>query len=101
MGLMNKKYVPLYFDDVIHRELAVYAKKTGQTIQQVVKAQTDACVQEIIKLVGQIKEMEKEAFLKQIREEEAQRIASEHPIQVSGKTEDPIGSLEIVQSVSQ
>lgn len=101
MALMTKKYVPLYFDDAIHRELAVYAKKTGQTIQQVVKAQTDACIQEIIKLVGQIKQMEKEAFLKQIQDEEAQKMASEYPLQVSGKAEDPIGSLEVIEPITQ
>lgn len=86
----SKKYTPLYLDESIHREIMVYAAETGQTIQEIIKPETDECIQAIIKRVSQIKEMRKQAYLKTLREEEEKQLAAENPLIVPGHEVEPI-----------
>src|SRR5690349_12708286 len=91
MGISTgKKFVPLYMDKALNQEIMVYAAETGTTIQDVVKPVTDEAIQSILRLVADIKEMRKQAYIKQLQEEEAQRIAAENPLQVTGHEVEPI-----------
>lgn len=99
MASNGRKYIPLFVDDAVHREIIVYATETGQTMQDVVKPAFDDCLQSILKIVAQIKEMKKQAYLKALKEEEERKLVEENPMPVSGHVEDPIGNIELEQPI--
>jgi len=83
--------VPLFLPKNIHMELKLYSVKTGSTMKDVLKPISDMLEQEVLKLVANIKEMERVAEEKRRKEQEDQRIAAEHPLEVPGqKFEEPI-----------
>lgn len=83
--------VPLYLPKNIHMELKLYCVKVGKPMKEILKPISDMLEQEVLKLVANIKEMERIADEKRRKEEEDQRLASEHPLEVSGQQiENPI-----------
>ena len=80
----GRKYVPIFLEESLHREILVYAAETGQTMQDVLKPVLEESVQSIIKLVTQIREMRKQAYLQSLKEEEERKLTEENPLQVPG-----------------
>ena len=88
----GKKMIPFYFDEAIYRTIKVYSALTDQSMQQVLQPIADEIEQSLIKLCGQINEMNRQAELERQRKEEEQRIVAEHPLQVPGHEVDPISN---------
>lgn len=93
--------IPVYVDPTIHREIRVYAAETGKTMMEICEPLGNEFEQSAIKLVTQIKEMRKKAELELQQQEEEARIVAEYPILVTGKKEDPIGSISIEDPITQ
>lgn len=96
----GKKAIPIYVDPSIHREILVYAAETSSTIQEVIKPMADEFIQDLLKLVSQIREMRRKAEIERLKQEEESKISLENPLIVSGHEVDPIGKIEIAQAVS-
>ena len=91
--IAGKRMIPMYVNESVYREIKIYAAKTDQTIQVIVAGLSAEFEQSAIKLVTQIREMDRQADIERFRQEEESKLAAEHPLQVSGKTEDPIGQI--------
>lgn len=86
----GKRMIPMYIDEAIYREVKVYAAETDQTFQQVIKTEAEAFEQSLLKVVTTIKQMRAKAEVDRQRQEEAQRISAENPLEVPGHEVEPI-----------
>ena len=86
----SKKYIPIFLDEAVHRQIRLYAVETGQTMIDVLKPLIDRFKDDSLVLLSQIKEMRAKAEAERQRLEEAQRIADENPLVVPGHEVEPI-----------
>ena len=98
--VQGKRMVPIYIDESIHREIRVYAAQIDQTIQQTIKPLSDEFEQSAIRLVSQIREMNRQAEEKRQKELEEQSIALQHPIHVEGNPVEPITNIVLEPPIS-
>lgn len=86
----GKRMIPVYVSEAVYREIKVYGAETDKTIQEVCKIPSEAFEQSAIQLVSEIKEMKRKAEEERIRQEEANRLSMENPLQVPGHEVEPI-----------
>lgn len=97
----GKRMIPMYIDETIYREIKVYAAQTDQTIQETIKLLSDEFEQSAIRLVSQIREMNRQADEKRKKELEEQTIALQHPIRVEGTPVEPITNIVLEEPITQ
>ena len=90
MAAQTRKYIPIFLDEVAHRQIRLYSVETGQSMAQVCKPLIDQFKEGSLALLAQIREMKEKAEQERLRQEEAQRIANENPMPVIGHEVEPI-----------
>ena len=97
----GKRMIPIYIDESVHREIRVYAAQIDQTIQQTIKTLSDEFEQSAIRLVAQIREMNRQADAKRQKELEEQQISLQNPLKVEGTSVEPITNIVLEEPITQ
>lgn len=87
----DKMMIPLMVSKSMHMELKLYSVKIGKPMKDILRPISLKLEQELLSMVADIKEMERQAELRRMKEEEDQRVAAENPMKVLGHEVDATG----------